>query len=379
MNASTLPGRSFLSLSIALVAVLSAGCDQAPEGDPLADLPEVRSAVALDDLCDLASELRCAGAVGCCAESPYASVDECLAASSCEELVDSVTGSELFADGTISYDPDAAADLLAELAEATESCGTESAAPDLGAVFVGRRGEGEDCSPRDASEAHRLACAPGLACIVHDDEADGTRTGTCERPEASYTAEQDGPEPEPTVEALYCAAPPERISPRASTIVPTALSLNTENTTNAGTSANVTLHFIQDGKTTEYYCTITGGISKNQTKICTNVQTRTWGSAPSNDLFYVENQSNDGLAVDSVAVCLADDGSACTSTSSSFKAGTFDNGNTSMLESTIVWAFGMFDDGYDYFWVDGNSNGNCNMAKIKFDDDNTVNCSSHSH
>jgi len=204
MSASKLGRRLLLSLAMASSAVLGFGCDDATNDDPLAELPEVRSAVGLDELCDLATEIHCAGAVGCCeAESPYGSVDECMAAASCEDRLAAIRGSFLFADGIVSYDASAATTLLADLADATSHCGTESPALAFEAVFVGTLSEGEDCSPRDGSGAHLLACAPGLACVLYGDDGPGASLYTCERAEV-YTAEPA--EPEPTVEARYCAA-----------------------------------------------------------------------------------------------------------------------------------------------------------------------------
>lgn len=370
----------FAFASVFALAANVAACSEtnpAP-AQPLVKVPEVPNSVSVDALCDLAAQIKCAGATGCCgAKSPYGSVDECVAAqSTCSERLATVTSSALYADGTISYDGAAAAATLKTIAAATSNCETAQPAFDLDAVFVGSLGMGQDCSPKDKSGVSRLACANGLVCDVLDND-DGSVSGTCDVAVAPDVGNDEfTPETESTVEKLYCEAT-EMQPPSNNVIVPGALSINTDNSSNAGTTADVTLHFIQKSQTTEYYCTITGGIAKNTTAVCSSLSTRTWATASTIDQFFVEMNATDGLAVDSVAVCTSYENGSCT-TNTSFKAGTFD-GSGSMLNDRIEWAFGAFDDGFDTFWVDKDQNGDCTMGKVNFNDDNTVSCSTHKH
>jgi hypothetical protein len=372
------------AFSAAIVSTsLLTGCGPELGAVDTVDVPEVRASVAIDELCELANELRCAGAMGCCeADAPYGSAEECLAAStSCESLIAEVTGSELFVDGTISYDAELAASVLQAAADSTAGCGTEAPMPELNSLFTGSLGEGEDCTPRDNSGAHMLACAPGLACVV-DEDIEGVEGvfGSCEHLDVQPVAADDDSDSDAdsmTGGDLYCAAP-EQPSPPSNATVPVGLSINVWNDSGAaGTNNTVYLHFINKNTTTEYYCTIAGGLDPNETKVCTNIQTRTYNGTPSNNLFWVETNGNDGLKVDSFAVCtsLKNNNTQCNGTA--FTTGTFDNGDTSMLSSVKIWAFGMFDDGYDAFWVDGSGNGSCSGAKINLGDDNTVTCGTH--
>ncbi|EDM75597.1 hypothetical protein PPSIR1_00100 [Plesiocystis pacifica SIR-1] len=361
------------ALSIAMS--VAAGCGGAEGSEGSIEVPEVRAAVALDELCELSNELRCAGAMGCCdADAPFGTMDECLdAGASCEDTLAEVLGSELYTSGAIVYDPEFAAGVLSAAANATAECGTQAAIPDLGELFTGTRGEGEDCSPASFGEAHRMVCAAGLSCFVDDDEDADMAVGTCLPLDFDHDESEDAP---PSVEALYCSAPAE-LSPPSNGVVPVGLSVNAYNSTHSGTNSDVVLHFINKSETTEYYCTIKGGVDSNETKICSNIKTRTYNGVPSNNLFWVETFGSDGFGVDSVAVCTSLNGSGTQCDGTTHTAGTFDTGNSSMLEKRITWAFGMFDDGFDRIWLDSDSNGNCNTAKINLNNDNTVTCGTH--
>lgn len=367
-------------MAIAVPSLALGGCDDAADDTPQVEVPEVREFVESAELCQLAAEIRCAGAMECCPSGEvFASTDECLASSSCQDTLDALVGSEMYADGTLVYDAEAAAAALKATAETTASCAVEAPQADLANVFVGTLGEGDDCTPRDDSEAHWLACAAGLQCVVDFDEATGIETGSCQRLDFTPSDEDAPIDQAFSAEELYCEAP-TKLTPPSNPWVPVGLSVNVpwpHSNPNGGTSADITLRYIGDGRTTEYYCTIYGGIEPGETKICSNMQTRTWSNPPSNDLFYVEMDSNDGLLVDSVAVCSSLDNSGTQCGSTYVTGGTFDNGDTSMLvNSTYVWEEA--DTMYKWFWVDGNGHGNCIKAKIKLDDDNRTNCSVHS-
>jgi hypothetical protein len=378
MNMNSRTSLFAFALTLVMGAVACSSDPQSPAPvEPLVDVPEVPNSVGVDALCDLAAEVRCAGATGCCGSKPaFGSVEECLAAQlACAGQLKTITDNALYGAGTVKYDPAAAGAKLREIAESTSNCLVDAPNFDINEFFVGSLAAGADCSPKDQSGVSRLSCAPGLVCNVVENDS-GVATGKCEAVNDSAATNDEFTPAAPVAEDAYCAAPPEMIPPDNADIVPTALSLNSRSGSDSGSTATITLHFIQKGKTTEYFCSI-GGIGSDTTKICTSPSTRTWSSAPANDLFYVENDSDDGLQVDSVAVCSAHDGTSCTSTN--FTAGTFDSGNTSMLRNKITWAFAAFDDGYGSFWVDANGSGDCTMAKINFNDDNTVTCSDHAH
>ena len=382
MNTTNLrPGFGLTLTGVFASLALLSGCGGAVEGDNSVEVPEVRAAVELDELCELANELRCAGAMGCCeADAPFGSIEACLASSSsCEATIAEITTSDLYLDGTLSYDAELAATALQAAADATSECGSAAAMPELDTFFVGRRGEGEDCSPQVKGDTHLLSCAPGLHCAIEEDleDVEGVH-GSCEPVEIQVPALVDDEDADHEgSDELYCAGLEQPAAP-SNASVPEGLSIRVwDDSGAAGTNNTVYLHFINKNTTTEYYCTITGGLDPDEEKVCTNIQTRTYNGTPSNNLFWVETNGNDGLKVDSFAVCtsLKNNDTKCDGTA--FTTGTFDNGTTSMLSSKKVWAFGMFDDGYDAFWVDGSGNGSCSGAKINLSDDNTVTCGSH--
>jgi hypothetical protein len=382
-RSTTRMGRCVFGFS--LIVSFGTGCDVGvvDGGEPLDRLPEIADSVAIEDVCALAAEVRCAGTLGCCdAELPYGSVDECVAEWSCEEAVDSITSSAAFAEGVVRYDAEAAAQALGAWADASANCGLDARAPELDALFVGQLDEGEDCSPRDQSGAHMLSCAPGLACVLRDNEQTGTTTGTCEREDAvdSSTADEPGPAIGRSTEDLYCALPAQdSASFRGfySDGIPTCLRVKTSDVTNAGAHVPITLHYIGQGETTEYYCTIPNGVGRNETAWCADLKTRTWASPASHGYYFVQNDTNNGLRVTRVDIGdVSPDGTTC---SYSVAFDYFDNGNTAMLGDSIQWYWGLFDDGYYDFWVDGDNNGNCNMARIDLSDDNTVTCADSNH
>ncbi|MEM7156286.1 MAG: hypothetical protein AAF799_25760 [Myxococcota bacterium] len=367
-----------MGLALVPAVMISAGCDLAEkdQADAVVEVPEVRDAVAIDELCELATELRCAGSELCCSESPYADVDECIAESSCEDVLGAIADSDLVADGTLVYDAEAAASMLQDLSDATAECGVESAAPEFGTLFVGHRQDGDDCSPTDDSGAHLLSCAPGLACAIQ--EHDGVQTHRCQPAAALTTTEGGVVEPESsfdlTADALYCDAPSEADDEPQfrSAGVPVAIAIKTHGVQYAGTSAPITVHFVRGGTNVYYSCEFPNGVGRDAVQSCQISSVMGASSNSSSDRFFIENPSGDGIAIDSVVACMSNSGAPpCSSVK---VAARFDNGNTNMLRDVIPGGFGWWDDAYEYFWVDGDNSGNCNMALVDHSNDNTVTC-----
>lgn len=94
--------------------------------------------------------------------------------------------------------------------------------------------------------------------------------------------------------ALSCEAAPVKLPP--SNAKPATLSLNSADADNADTTGNITLKY-RTGDGAINACTISGGISRNQTKTCT--PTDAGSTIAGQESLYVATESNDGLLVDS--------------------------------------------------------------------------------
>lgn len=333
-------------------------------------VPEINGAVALEDFCDLFEQIQCAGADGCCSDTQkaYASVDACLAASSCAERLADFSASKPAVEGALVYDPEAAGDYLRSFAASTAACGASEDLPTHLSYFVGTRVEGADCTPDATSAANTLTCKPGLGCIlaadakgtcmpVTSDLGAGAEGDACEtEDDCAHGDCVDGAcALEPAV--LFCEAPPAMTPPSNATV--DNLYIKTADSKNAGTTANITLTY-DDGAGNTYTCTITGGIGRNAAKTCTPTASVS-SDKPGYNSITIEQTSTDGLRMGTV--CARDAASA-----QIYCAGSFHDPASKYCTDWDIW-----DQNYGSCYIDADDNGNCKKLKV-YKDWNYVTC-----
>jgi hypothetical protein len=393
MRSFKTPRVSFTTISIAaaiLCAGLSAaGCsgdDPGPvEPAPLVDVPEINGAVAADDFCDLASQIHCAGALGCCSgdEKAFANVEECIQQSSCAKDFGDVLASSLVKGGTLVYDADAAGDHLRALASKVSQCGASTEATSRPTYLIGSREQGADCSPQGGDRTNTLTCKPGLECALTVDIPTGVEKGTCmsaSSPASDVgvacasgedcssgvcTAAKCAAEPDTTSE--YCAAPPEETAPSNAT--PTKMYIRVHGNDNSGSGGDVTLTYANGGK--YYECTITDSLADNAEKTCT-ITTQGTVTNSNSELFWVAMPGNDGLRIDTICAYGTENGAdfaiECVGE-------VFDPGNNNSWSENcgawIPWENGQY---CGSFWLDGDGHGNCNEFQINSYNSNYTIC-----
>jgi hypothetical protein len=365
-----------LAAGIAVTGCSGGDSDTTPPAGQV-EVPEIKGAVALENFCDLYSQIECAGSVGCCSGDLkiYSSADACLAATTtCKDALKPVLDSALVADGTVVYDPDAAGDYLRAWATSTSVCGASNALPPGVPFLTGTRAEGADCKTAANDAGGLYSCKPGLECKLTSDETTGETSATCapasgkalpgEYGDACASDEEcrNGPcqagkcDVDP---ALYCEAAPVKSPP--SNAVPATLSLNSADADNANTSGDITLKYRTGGDVNGadvYSCTLSGGIGRDKTKTCTPTKTGT--AAAGQESLYVGTDSNDGLLVDSVCA-LDSSGNAIEC------AGTFLTPRLEYCTKCSGLSCGRC-------WVDGNDHGSCATIKILVNDLNQLVC-----
>ncbi|HMV69445.1 MAG TPA: hypothetical protein PKA64_21565 [Myxococcota bacterium] len=343
----------------------------APADDDLGPVavPEIGDRVSADELCALHDQIRCAGAMSCCAEDPpYASEEACLAASSCSAGLTRWLDSASVKAGKVRFDEEGAADWLRAKAIATSFCGDHEAASevDLDRVFVGDEPEGTSCEPVAGDPTATLVCAEGLVC----DFAEGatvcapktTETLHGFTGEACSTGEDclsGACEAEVCVgetPATMCEAP-ESLTPANGTVLrtndtPSKLSVTARSDSNAGTSNDVTLIYRNNAAT--YSCTITATIADGGTQECTP----SWSSSETDiasDKMYVKFAGTDNT-----------DGLKFTTATVVINGTTYENGTYDEAISADIRCAGcnIWDESCHSCWIDGDGNGNCKEAKM---------------
>ncbi|MEZ4453700.1 MAG: hypothetical protein R3B09_29870 [Nannocystaceae bacterium] len=367
---------------------LVASC-ASPEPESKVDVPEVKGAVLAADFCDLADEISCAGALGCCADPEFSGIDECVQNSLCADGLGAVLTSQAVADGAVKYDSEAAGEYLRTLASVTSSCGGHPAELARPTFLYGARGVGEDCSPADGDPSNTFSCASGLQCDVKVDPDTKIPVGTCTEisaatpPGAEGAACSSGEDCnsgtctngacEADLESQYCINKPLPEAP-PSNATPTHLYIDLSGS-NSGTTGNITIAY---SKSNVYYeCTITDTLSDGQEKVCAVSKTGV-ANGPAAQFFDIEMNSSDGARIDTVCACSEANTSTNKCTSEIECAGTFNKAGTSKPSwcsdaSFNVW---LWANACKKIWLDSNGNGNCTHFEIDADDDNNITCES---
>lgn len=360
------------------------GCGKS-EDDAKVEVPEVDGAVEAADFCALADQLTCAGALGCCADPEFASVDACVEKSLCENGLGAVLASQALADGEIVYDSAAAGEYLRTLADTVSGCSTHPRSLARPTFLHGSRGEGEDCSPAPGDLTNTFTCAAGLECVITVDAATRQRKGTCGAvsaappPGAPGAACAAGEECVSGVcsdgvctsdlESEYClSAPVEAPPPNAD---PTHLYIDLAGD-NSGSSGDITLTYSNNNKF--WRCTITDTLSDGQEKVCAVTSTGT-ATGPSGKFFDISMPGDDGLRVDTVCACSAANTSTnkCTTAVECF--GTFnDYGDKAGWCADSSWNVWLWANACKKVWLDNDGHGKCSHLEIDGSDDNFTTC-----
>lgn len=356
-----------------------------PPPNAIVDVPEIKGAVAAEDFCALADEIHCAGAVGCCsgADVVYADVEECLQESKCSAGLGQVLDSPLVENGEISYDADAAGDYLRQLEKAVSQCAPHPEAIAQPIFLVGKRGENEDCTPTGSDRSSTFACKPGLVCQLSPDPMTGEPVGSCQpKPPAptegiagaacatgedciSGTCEAGACTAD--VNQEYCVRPPEKLPPVNAD--PTHLYIDLSGS-NSGTSGDITLQYLNNGKYWE--CTITDTLSDGQEKVCAVSATGSVSNS-NKEYFIMEMNSSDGAKIDTVCACSAVDGNKCSTAIEC--AGTFnDYGDKAGWCSDSSFNVGLWANACKKVWLDSSGNGSCTKLQVNSYDDNFTYC-----
>jgi hypothetical protein len=347
----------------------------------------------VEDFCDVYTQIRCAGALGCCAadEAPYADEAECTQASTCSATLTEVLASPSVVDGTVAYDPEAASAYLQALAGSTSLCGASEDAmlAATSSFMIGTLAEGDDCSFALTDSARVNVCAPGLDCAATEDPDSGATLATCmsevdvggefgdackaDEDCASRLCNAGTCEGETT--ELFCtgpeAAPPANWSELSTTEAPTLLKLTAHSTSNSGTTDDITLAY--RNKSATYSCTITDTIADGATVSCTPTQSSSTTNQD-NDLFYVKyaNQSNsfnydDGLRITSVNASFS-------GASTSYSLEEFEDPGAGLnCEGCDVWG-----ENCNSCWIDGDGQGDCLEMRSPMQANAESNCIDHS-
>lgn len=378
---------SFLTTLAALALAVVACAGSEPESR--VDVPEVKGAVLAEDFCDLADQISCAGAVGCCSDPEFSGVDECMQKSLCGDGLGALLVSQAIADGTVVYDAEAAGEYLEQLASATSSCDAHPAELARPTFLYGSRGVGEDCTPADGDPSNAFSCAQGLECDVKFDPNTDAPVGTCVEisaalpPGAAGAACSTGEECksgscsngacDADLETQYCISPPRPEAPPTNA-TPTHLYIDL-NGGSSGTSGNITVTYSDNNQ--YYRCTITDTLSDGQEKVCAVTSTGT-ASGDSGKFFDLDMNSNDGARIDTVCACSAANTSTNKCTSEIECAGTFNKAGTSKPgwcadASFNVW---LWANACKKIWLDGDGNGSCTSFEIDSDNNNNITCES---
>lgn len=375
-----------LLLFTALVGGLLGGCAD-PEQDAQVEVPEVRGAVEAADFCALADQIACAGALGCCADPEFTSVDACVADSLCDEGLGAVLASQALADGEVVYDSAEAGEYLRSLAGVVSSCDHHPQSLAQPTFLHGSRAVGEDCSPLPGDLTNTFTCAAGLRCAITVDAATRQRTGTCTDAPAAAPQGAEGAACssgeecasgsctagacEADTESEYCISPQALAPPPNAD--PTYLYLDLSGT-NSGSSGDVTLTYSNNNK--YWRCTITDTLSDGQEKVCAVTSTGT-ATGDSGKFFDIDMTSDDGLRVDTVCACSAADAATNKCSTAIECAGTFnDYGDKAGWCSDSSWNVWLWANACKKIWVDGDGNGKCTSFEVDASDNNYTTCES---
>lgn len=354
--------------------LLATGCGDTQDPAPKVEVPEVADSVPVEDFCDVYTQIRCVGALGCCAadEAPYADEAECAQASTCSATLAELLASPSVVDGTVAYDPAAASAWLQALAGSTSHCGASEDAM-LAATsnfMIGTLAEGDDCSFALAESAQVNVCAPGLACTATEDPESGATLATCMSEVAVGGAFGDACEAdedcasnlcnagacEGETTELFCTAPeaepPANWTELSTTSAPTQLRMTAHGSSNSGTTDDITL--VYRNRTATYSCSITEDISDGEQVVCTPTQSSSETSLDY-DLFYVKytNTANtyeydDGLRVTALTVTFSGAPVA-------YALDTYSYGGSGIkCEGCDI-----FNDNCNSCWIDGDGQGDC--------------------
>lgn len=378
--------RSASIVAAAMGTLALSGCSEAdpvnPAPDSKVEVPTIEGAVAGDKFCDLATQIDCAGAVGCCtdASEAYTSVAECAAESRCADGLGKVLESPLLQDGTITYDAAAAGDYLRAMASRVASCETPAADIAKPIFLVGSRDEGADCSPQGQDQANLFTCKANLQCTLSDDPATGAQVGVCAKIPAAPTngavgdtcaSEEDcqsGPcaSGKCALDTSYACNQPEEITVPANTD-PTQLYIKTHDSDSAGTTGTVTLKYISG--TSEYSCEVTP-TNKNTEYTCTPTKTTL---ATSGSSFYISMTSTDGVRISTV--CARYQATPSSPWTAVDCAGTFfDYGTNEAWSEGCTWDPDVWGFWCSNVWLDNDGHGDCKTLKVNWDNDNYTNC-----